>query len=119
MYISSTVVKCKLACISFPFRKLEWRHKHAWDVVSVNNLRLLFVLLSSLLGPHADHIMLKFPSQCVVTAESVMWNKDMTDALQNGSLRGLSDLRHVRLFCLVPKLWKIIYDSTNTLRYID
>lgn len=39
------------------------------------------------------NIMLKFPSQCVVTAESVVWTKDMSEALQNGSLRELSDLR--------------------------
>lgn len=38
--------------------------------------------------------MLKFPSQCVVTAESVVWTKDMSEALQNGSLRELSDLRY-------------------------
>ena len=40
------------------------------------------------------NIMLKFPSQCVVTAESVVWTKDMSEALQNGSLRELSDLRY-------------------------
>lgn len=40
------------------------------------------------------NIMLKFPSQCVVTAESVVWTKDMSQALQNGSLRELSDLRY-------------------------
>ena len=39
-------------------------------------------------------IMLKFPSQCVVTAESVVWTKDMSEALKNGSLRELSDLRY-------------------------
>ena len=43
----------------------------------------------------ADHIFVKFPSQCVVTAEAVVWNKDMTEALQNGSLRGLSNLGYV------------------------
>ena len=49
-------------------------------------------------GPHgylSDHNMLKFPSQCVLTAEAVIWNRDMSEALQNGSLRGLSDLRYV------------------------
>ena len=40
------------------------------------------------------NIMLKFPSQCVVTAESVVWTKDMNEALQNGSLRELSDLKY-------------------------
>lgn len=40
------------------------------------------------------NIMLKFPSQCVVTAESVVWTKDMSEALHNGSLRELSDLRY-------------------------
>ena len=40
------------------------------------------------------NIMLKFPSQCVVTAESVVWTKDISEALQNGSLRELSDLRY-------------------------
>lgn len=42
----------------------------------------------------SPNIMLKFPSQCVVTAESVVWTKDMSEALQNGSLRELSDLRY-------------------------
>ena len=45
--------------------------------------------------------MLKFPSQCVVTAEAVMWNKDMSKALQNGSLRELSELRHVFVFFFI------------------
>ena len=43
----------------------------------------------------ADHVYLKFPSQCVVTAEAVLWNKEMTEVLQNKSLRGLSNLRCV------------------------
>ena len=76
-------------------------------MLSVNNDCFLLFFLH--VGPYADHIMVKFPSQCVVTAESVMWNKDVTDALQNGSLHGLSDLRHVRLFRSVLKLWKIIF----------
>ena len=63
-----------------------------------------FVFYSGpLVAPHRDdnsstdtsrNIMLKFPSQCVVTAESVVWTKDMSEALQNGRLRELSDLRY-------------------------
>ncbi|XP_073235787.1 dynein heavy chain domain-containing protein 1-like [Porites lutea] len=42
---------------------------------------------------YQDHTLLKFPNQCILTTEAIMWSKDMSEALQNGSLRGLSDLK--------------------------
>lgn len=44
----------------------------------------------------SDHILVKFPSQCVLTAEAIVRNINMTEALQSGSLRELTQLRYAR-----------------------
>lgn len=72
-----------------------------YNGISYSLLDVCFVSLSSVavfIGPqggYQDHIFLKFPGQCVLTAEAIMWSKDMSEALQNGSLRGLCDLKYV------------------------
>ena len=71
--------------------------------ISYSFLDVCFVSLLSVavsIGTHSayqDHTLLKFPNQCILTTEAIMWSKDMSEALQSGSLRGLSDLKYVFL----------------------
>lgn len=63
------------------------------------NIHEFYLFLSHVLGPQvssSDHILVKFPSQCVLTAEAIVRNINMTEALQSGSLRELSQLRYAR-----------------------
>ena len=65
------------------------------------NIHEFYLFLSHVLGPQissSDHILVKFPSQCVLTAEAIVRNINMTEALQSGSLRELSQLRYARPF---------------------
>lgn len=68
---------------------------------------------------YQDHTLLKFPNQCILTTEAVMWSKDMSEALQNGSLRGLSDLKYVFLDVYVlgslpiPARFFLLHPQTN------
>ena len=69
---------------------------------NVNIYNRLFFFLH--LGPQiscSDHIMVKFPSQCVLTAEAILRNQDLTEALQSGNLRQLFNLRSVRSLYVV------------------
>ena len=45
--------------------------------------------------------MVKFPSQCVLTAEAILRNQDLTEALQSGNLRQIVNLRSVRSLYVV------------------
>ena len=68
---------------------------------------------------YQDHTLLKFPNQCILTTEAIMWSKDMSEALQNGSLRGLSDLKYVFLDVYVlgslpiPARFFLLHPLTN------
>ena len=96
-----------------------------YNGISYSFLDVCFVSLLSVavsIGTYSayqDHTLLKFPNQCILTTEAIMWSKDMSEALENGSLRGLSDLKYVFLDVYVlgslpiPARFFLLHPQTN------